>query len=350
MTSRRGASVAVGGLFVLFFLWSGASFAANPYPYDTGLARIHFGNLPEEAAAAKADGKVLTVYFWQEGCPYCEKLEKVVMADPEVRKTIKESFYLLEVNMFGAKEIVDFGDEVTTEKKFSEKKNIQFTPTLIFFSHGGEELFRTVGVWEAPHFMAALDYVKDDHYRKASFKEFVENVWPRLGKGKAEGGAKPDPYATGLVEKRSDDFRAELGKAREKDKLLLVYFWKRGDAYCELFEEKILSRPKLRESIRSGYRLVELDAFGDGEIIWVDGESGPGRQVASRLEITDVPTVLFIGEGGEELFRMPGVWDKTTHFEAATHYVGEGHYKESSFQEYIRYVWFKPRDDQGEKE
>lgn len=346
LTMRRAAQSAFIGVLCLFVFRSGPAYAANPYPYDTGLARIHFGDLPGEAAAAKEEGKVLTVYFWQEGCPYCDKLEKVVMADPDVRKAIEEGFYLLEVNIFGAKEIIDFSGGATTEKEFAEKKNIQFTPTLIFFSHGGDELFRTVGVWEAPHFMAALDYVRGGHYRKTPFKEFVEDVRPRLG----GSGAEPGPYATGLVEKRSGDFRAELEKALREGKLLLVYFWKRGGAYCALFEKDILSRPKLRESIRSRYRMVELDAFGDDEIVWVDGAAGTGREVASRLGITDVPTVLFIGEGGEELFRMPGVWRKTTHFEAATHYVGEGRYKESSFQEYIRYVWFKPKDDQGEKE
>lgn len=354
---KKGNGVITGGwahilstaLFAATFFCGGYAWSATPYPYDTGLVRLHFGNLPEEAASAREEDKILTIYFWQEGCPYCDRLEKEILSDTEIKKLVQAGFYLIEVNIFGAKEITGFQGEMTTEKEFAASHDIQFTPTLIFFGSGGKELFRMIGAWDKPHFTAALTFVKDGHFKRTTFQEFTESVWPKIRGDKGKRGA-PDPYSTGIVSERSDDIRKELEKAKNNGKLLMVYFWRGGSPYCGIFEKDVLSREKLRKAINKGYRLIELDVSGGSEVTWLDGEKSDGKTLSSRLGVEEVPTLFFIGGDGDVVFRMPGVWRQTTHLEAATYYVKDGLYKESSFQEFIRYVWFKPKDHQGEEE
>ena len=330
------------------FSYSPFTWAANPYPPDTGLVKIHFGDLPEELKTAGAEGKIFAIYFWQEGCPYCDKLEKKIFSRPAVRKVIEDDYYMVEVNIFGAKEIKSLDGKAMSEKEFAESHDIQFTPTIVFFDQSGKTLFRMIGAWEEDHFLAAASYVKDGHYSKSTFEEFFAFVWPKYKAGKGAPRADVDPYSTGLVARRSADLRAELGAARGSGKLLMIYFWRDGSPYCELFEKEILTRGKLRKAIEDNYRLIEVNVFGEEPIIGLDGVGTDEKSLASAMGVSEAPTIVFVGEDGSPVFTMPAVWKKSTHFEAATHYVKEGRYRESSFQEFIRYVWFKPEDQQGE--
>ncbi|MBI5815014.1 MAG: thioredoxin fold domain-containing protein [Nitrospinae bacterium] len=161
---------------VLLVFGAGApSLAADPY--STGIFEPHFGVMQDELKAAAGNGKTLMIYFWQEGCPYCEKLEKNVLSSPKVRKIITESFRPVEVNIFGSREAVDFAGAAGEEKKFAEAQKALHTPTMVFYGKDGTEVFRLPGYWEEPHFLAALAYVRDGKYSKSSFQEFLRYEW-----------------------------------------------------------------------------------------------------------------------------------------------------------------------------
>ena len=166
-------------------------FAGNPAlaadPQSTGMFQPHFGNIPEELATAVAANKRLLIYFWQEGCPYCEQMEKEVFSLPKVKKLVGERFHAIEVNIFGAVEITNFSGVRINEKGFSKELKVSYTPTVVFFEKEGAEVFRLPGFWREPHFMAAVSYVSDGDYKKTSFQDFLRYKWFNPEK-KKEGG------------------------------------------------------------------------------------------------------------------------------------------------------------------
>lgn len=173
---RQGMTIIhsfLSSFFLLFF--STSVLAADPQ--STGMFQPHFGNMPEELAAATATNKRLLIYFWQEACPYCEQMEKDVFSLSKVKKLVGEQYHAIEINIFGAVDITGFSGAKTNEKGFSNGLKVTYTPTVIFFEKDGSEAFRLPGFWREPHFMGAVSYVSDGDYKKTSFQEFLRYKW-----------------------------------------------------------------------------------------------------------------------------------------------------------------------------
>lgn len=164
-------------LFSFFFLLFLSTPVFSSDPQSTGMFQPHFGNMPEELATATSANKRLLVYFWQEGCPYCDQMEKEVFSLPKVKEFAGERFHAIEVNIFGAVPITGFTGGKTNEKGFSNSLSVLHTPTVVFFEKDGSEAFRLPGFWRDPHFMGAVSYVSDGDYKKTSFKEFLRYKW-----------------------------------------------------------------------------------------------------------------------------------------------------------------------------
>ena len=156
-------------------LWS-----AGPAPGDLPVFHLSLLDLPEELNTAREDKKLLMLYFWQEGCPYCSRFEKNVLTHPAVEAMLKKRFYPIEMNMFGDKEAIDFKKKSTSEKRFAQNNDIQFTPTTVFFDEKGVEVFKVPGYWNPPHFIAAMKFVSEGYYRKMGFQQYLRDNFPTV--------------------------------------------------------------------------------------------------------------------------------------------------------------------------
>ena len=93
---------------------------------------------------------------------------------PEVVDYIKAHFNVVQLNLWGDREVTDVDGEVTTEKKLARKYRVQFTPTLQFFPKtiaadnkkpGHEvEVWRLLGYWKPFHFLNSFVYVHTGGY------------------------------------------------------------------------------------------------------------------------------------------------------------------------------------------
>ncbi|MBT8412380.1 MAG: thioredoxin family protein [Octadecabacter sp.] len=92
-----------------------------------------FKDLREDHAEAEAQGKTLMVIIEQRGCIYCTKMHEEVFPDPDVEAALMDSFYVVQINMFGDVEVTDFDGTVLPEKDIVRRWNAQFTPTIMFF-------------------------------------------------------------------------------------------------------------------------------------------------------------------------------------------------------------------------
>lgn len=100
--------------------------------HKTDWMRDTFKDLREDLAEANAEGKRLVVMFEQRGCIYCTKMHKEVFSQPVIDSYIRENFFVVQVNLYGDLEIVDFDGDVLTEKSAARKWSVLFTPTILF--------------------------------------------------------------------------------------------------------------------------------------------------------------------------------------------------------------------------
>jgi len=91
-----------------------------------------FLDLREDQAEAEAQGKTLMLMIEQRGCIYCTKMHEEIFPIPEIDAALHEKYFVVQINMFGDLEIVDFDGTVLTEKEAMRRWNVLFTPMMIF--------------------------------------------------------------------------------------------------------------------------------------------------------------------------------------------------------------------------
>jgi len=154
-----------------------------------------FLNLREDAEEAAAEGKQLVLIWEQKGCPYCREMHRVNFRIPEVVNYIRKHYNVIQINMWGDKEVTDFDGEVTSEKKLARKYRIQFTPTLQFFPLGVHksakkkgsdlEVWRLLGYWKPFHFKNTFAYVREKGYEtQPNFQRWLQALAKKM---QAEG-------------------------------------------------------------------------------------------------------------------------------------------------------------------
>lgn len=94
--------------------------------------RETFKDLAEDLDEANAEGKRLVLFFEQRGCIYCRKMHEEVFSDPGISDYIGENFFVVQMNIYGDVEVVDFDGESLPEKEMARKWRVMFTPNIVF--------------------------------------------------------------------------------------------------------------------------------------------------------------------------------------------------------------------------
>lgn len=133
-----------------------------------------FLDMHEDLAEATAEGKDLMVIIEQKGCPYCKEMHEVNFARPEITDYIKAHYMAVQLDMWGAREAIDFDGTALEEKELVRKWGAQFTPTTLFFSARADGtipddvsealVFVMPGYFKPFHHISALEYVATDGY------------------------------------------------------------------------------------------------------------------------------------------------------------------------------------------
>lgn len=106
-----------------------------------------FLDLREDYGEAERSGKRFAVVFEQRGCIYCARMHTQVLARRYVNDYVRENFSIVQLNLWGSREVVDFDGTKLSEKGLAERWSVLFTPTIIFFKDG---LAGFDGMWGGP--------------------------------------------------------------------------------------------------------------------------------------------------------------------------------------------------------
>ena len=132
-----------------------------------------FLDIRDDVNDASESGKRVLLYFYQDGCPYCERLLKENMSQQNIVDSLRKDFDVIAINMWGDREVVGLDGNETTEKNFSVANKIMFTPTLQFLDEEGRHILRLNGYVPPHKFKVALDYVSLKKEKDGSFRDFM---------------------------------------------------------------------------------------------------------------------------------------------------------------------------------
>ena len=176
---------------------------AEPVIGDDGLHKQDwfldsFLEMGPDLEDAAAEGKGLMVLYEQAGCPYCRELHAVNFDQPEIVDYLTQKFVVVQLDLWGAREVTDFDGEALEERKLAGKWGVNFTPTMILFpaaAAGSDsvkeaEAFRAPGYFKPFHFLSSLEYVGEDHYAEKPFQRYLQEKFAEL----EAKGIKPDVW------------------------------------------------------------------------------------------------------------------------------------------------------------
>ena len=280
-----------------------------------------FLDINEDIKEARESGKRLMLFFFQDGCPYCKKLLEDNFGQREIAEKTKKNFDVVSINIWGDREVI-IGDEETTEKIFSEKLKVMYTPTLIFFNEQGKVALRTNGYYHPDKFNAALDYVLNHHDKKESFNAYLQRIKPSSSKGviHKEVATKSEPYD---FQKKSDGVNYSLALFEQKE-----------CKTCDELHEDIFLRKESKELIRK-FDVAVMDMWSTEKIVSPDGEKLSIKDWAKKLGIQYAPSFVYFDKDGKEVFRVDA-YLKAFHVQSVMDYVSSAAYKtQPNFQRFI---------------
>ncbi len=151
---------------------------------------LSFLDLREDLREAAGSGKRFAVIWEQRGCIYCRDMHVVNFAIPAVSDYVRENFVVVQLNLFGSREVTDFDGEVLAEKDLARKWGVVFTPTVLYFpdalEDGDRKSGREIAVAQMPGyfrpvtFLAMFRYVREKRYGDIHFQKYVAEVSDEL--------------------------------------------------------------------------------------------------------------------------------------------------------------------------
>ena len=280
-----------------------------------------FLDLNEDIDDLTDENKRLIVFVHQDGCPYCHRFVNKNLRDPKTVDIISKNFAIVEINMFGDKEVVDINDRTYTEKEFAINHKIQFTPTIMFFDENKKQILRLNGYINIPDFILALNYIKNKNEKVISYREYIQKE--KSSKVKQSIKFKKDIFIN------SNNF-----SRNKNSKDVAIFFGNDSCIECTTILNDILQDPKIKQSIN------KLDVFqvNTKNTVSITTPNNKNMTIDSwlkKLNITNMPTIIFYSNSGQEVIRIEASF-KTFHMRSIFEYVTSKAYKnEKEFQRYL---------------
>jgi len=282
--------------------------------------KTSFLDLRDDVKEAKSAGKRVMIFYHQRGCPYCAQLINNNFSQKQIVDYTRKHFDVIHINMWGDQDVTGIDGNTMSEKKFAASQKVWFTPTIVFYDESGKVALRVNGYYPPEQFMAALKYVAEKRETKQSFRSFY--IAKESHKGKA------------LI---SEPFFVKPPLNLQKlaaEKPLAVFFEQRDCPACERMHKKIFSLADTREQLRK-YNVVQLDMWGNDQIVTPEGAQMTAREYANKLGIQYAPSAVFFDQG-KEVIRIEAFL-KAFHVQSIMDYASSGAYKtQPSLQRFIQ--------------
>ena len=144
-----------------------------------------FLNLKDDLAESHESGKRLAIMWEQLGCSYCRDTHLTNFALPKIRDFVEQHFNIIQVDIHGMRDVIDFDGTTLSEKKQAQKSHVRFTPTIQFFpetpdevgnkSGKAAEILRMPGYLKPKSFLALFQFVQEKSYEQTKLKPYLKS-------------------------------------------------------------------------------------------------------------------------------------------------------------------------------
>ena len=304
-------------------LQPGTFSGAKPTEYPPWF-KDSFLEFADDVAEAAERGKRVMLIFHQDGCPYCNLLVERNLSQKHIVDLAREKFDVIEINIWGDREVVTVDGVSFTEKEFASALKVQFTPTLLFFNEQGKAVLKLNGYLPPNDFLIALDFVANQKETEMTYRDFVRT---QVVKTESQNSLLSEDF---FLEEPYNLDRNQTNSNRP----LAVFFEQKQCPNCETLHKQVLVDEGVREQIRK-FEVVQLDMWSNDMLTTTDGRKISARDWADSLDVSFAPTIILFDRNGNEIIRSEA-WFKKFHTESLFDYVSSGANKtESNFQRYI---------------
>jgi len=280
-----------------------------------------FLDLQEDIEEMADENKRLILFVSQNACPYCHKFINKNLKDVETRKKLDKHFKVVHINLFGDKEITDTNGNTYTEKGFGIMRNIQFTPTLLFFDEDANQILRLNGYINTEKFNLALDYVKDKKEKVITYKEYLLN-------------SKNKTTSTKLNQDKELFIASNNFSRKNSSKKMAIFFESTNCGECDITHNTLLKNKDTRKLLKE-LDVYQVDLNSNKNIATPKGMILNIKEWTKQLNISNTPTIIYFDEKGDEIIRVEALF-KTFHFQSIIDYVVSDAFKtEKEFQRYL---------------
>lgn len=147
-------------------------------------------DLRDDLREAQESGKRFAVVFEQRGCIYCRDMHEINFANAALTDYVQKNFVIVQLNLFGSREVTDLDGQVLPEKDLARKWGIVFTPTILYFpetvaddnKRSGKDLAvaQMPGYLRPVGFLGMFRYVREKRYADIHFQKYLAEQTPEL--------------------------------------------------------------------------------------------------------------------------------------------------------------------------
>jgi thioredoxin 1 len=114
----------------------------------------------EAIKKAKTEDKPVVIYFYSKYCRYCDAMDRNVLFDKEIKKTLGEETVYLRV-------------DVDKAQQTARLYNVRGYPTVYLLDPAGNGIASIPGYIPKNDFKKILAFLKGRHYKKMSLRAFM---------------------------------------------------------------------------------------------------------------------------------------------------------------------------------
>ncbi len=139
-----------------------------------------------DLAASMTKDKYLLVMFEQKQCASCDELHQDILKR-KASMDLLSRFNVAVLDMWSNNQITTPDGKKMSIRNWAKKLDIKYAPSLVFFNHKGEEVFRTDAYLKAFHTQSAMDYVSSGAYKtQGNFQRYIDQRADHLREQGAE--------------------------------------------------------------------------------------------------------------------------------------------------------------------
>lgn len=153
-----------------------------------------FLELNQDIEEAAARGKRVAVSVEQRGCIYCAEMHEKHLANPTVSGYVRRHFDVIQLNLFGGREVTDLDGRAMPEKDMARRWAVTATPTIMFLPDRPAKTSlrdaapaRMRGLLPPPVFLAMFRFVAERAYEKMDFPAYAKQHEAALSRAITSG-------------------------------------------------------------------------------------------------------------------------------------------------------------------